>query len=99
VRTQVEDALFDMRAEVSPLTYLRLSGDNPAPDNAPAETVPLEESLGALVELREEGKIRHIGLSGASPEMLARAADYAGRRRAESLQLDRPQRHRGTGSL
>jgi pyridoxine 4-dehydrogenase len=70
VRTQVEDALLDLRAEFSPLTYLRLRGDSQAPGNAPAEEVPLEEALGALVELRDEGKIRHIGLSGASPEML-----------------------------
>jgi pyridoxine 4-dehydrogenase len=73
VRTQVEDALLDMRTESSTLTYLRLWGDSQAPGNAPAEEVPLEESLGALIELREEGKIRHIGLSGASPEMLERA--------------------------
>ncbi|HEY9263698.1 MAG TPA: aldo/keto reductase [Microlunatus sp.] len=73
VRTQVEDALLDLRTESSGLTYLRLWGDSQAPGNAPAENVPLEESLGALIELREEGKIRHIGLSGASPEMLERA--------------------------
>jgi aryl-alcohol dehydrogenase-like predicted oxidoreductase len=73
VRTQVEDALFDMRTEVSLLTYLRLPGDTPTPDNTPTDSVPLEESLGALIELRGEGKIRHIGLSGASPEMLRRA--------------------------
>jgi aryl-alcohol dehydrogenase-like predicted oxidoreductase len=73
VRTQVEDALLDMRAEVSPLTYLRLWGDSQAPGNPPAQEAPLEESLGALTELRDEGKIRHIGLSGASPEMLERA--------------------------
>jgi aryl-alcohol dehydrogenase-like predicted oxidoreductase len=73
VRTQVEDALLDLRAEVSPLTYLRLWGDSQAPGNAPADEAPLEESLGALAELRSEGKIRHIGLSGASPEMLERA--------------------------
>jgi aryl-alcohol dehydrogenase-like predicted oxidoreductase len=73
VRTQVEDALLDMRTESSALTYLRLWGDSQAPANTPAEEVPLEESLGALIELREEGKIRHIGLSGASPEMLERA--------------------------
>jgi aryl-alcohol dehydrogenase-like predicted oxidoreductase len=73
VRAQVEDALLDMRAEVSPLTYLRLPGDSQAPGNSPAEETPLEESLGALVELRNEGKIRHIGLSGASPETLHRA--------------------------
>jgi pyridoxine 4-dehydrogenase len=32
--------------------------------------VPLEESLGALIELREEGKIAHIGLSNASLDQL-----------------------------
>jgi pyridoxine 4-dehydrogenase len=35
--------------------------------------VPLEDSLGVLVELRDQGLIRRIGLSGASPKMLARA--------------------------
>jgi pyridoxine 4-dehydrogenase len=73
VRTQVEDALLDMRTHLSPLTYLRLWGDSQAPGSAPPEEVPLEDALGALVELRAEGKIRHIGLSGASPEMLERA--------------------------
>jgi pyridoxine 4-dehydrogenase len=73
VRTQVEDALLDLRAEFSPLTYLRLRGDSQAPGTAPAVEVPLEDALGALAGLRDEGKIRHIGLSGASPEMLDRA--------------------------
>jgi pyridoxine 4-dehydrogenase len=74
VRSQVEDALLDLRTEASALTYLRLRGDSQAPaGGAPAGDVPLEESLGALVRLREEGKVRHIGLSGASPEMLERA--------------------------
>lgn len=35
--------------------------------------VPAEEPLGALAELREEGKIRHIGLSEASVEQIQRA--------------------------
>jgi pyridoxine 4-dehydrogenase len=35
--------------------------------------VPLEESLGALVELRDEGKIRHLGVSNVSVEELNRA--------------------------
>ena len=71
VRSQVEDALFDMRTEVSSLTYLRLPGDTP--DHSSAKAVPLEESLGTLIQLRDQGKIRHIGLSGASPDMLKRA--------------------------
>src|SRR5689334_9165237 len=35
--------------------------------------VPIEESLGALVELQAEGKIGHIGVSNVSVEELARA--------------------------
>lgn len=69
VRRQVHEALADLGTEASDLTYLRLGGDGPAP---PSE-VPLEDSLGALVELRDQGLIRRIGISGASPEMLTRA--------------------------
>ena len=35
--------------------------------------VPLEESLGALAELRAEGKVRHVGLSNVSLAQLERA--------------------------
>ena len=35
--------------------------------------VPVEESLGALVELRDEGKIKHIGLSEVSVDELHQA--------------------------
>ncbi|HEU0019449.1 MAG TPA: aldo/keto reductase [Thermoleophilaceae bacterium] len=35
--------------------------------------VPLEESLGALIELRDAGKIRHLGVSNVSVEELDRA--------------------------
>jgi pyridoxine 4-dehydrogenase len=35
--------------------------------------VPLEESLGALIELRDEGKIRQLGVSNVSVEQLDRA--------------------------
>ena len=37
--------------------------------------VPFEESVGALVELRDEGKIAHIGLSNVDAEQLARARE------------------------
>ncbi|GAC1357482.1 MAG: aldo/keto reductase [Acidobacteriaceae bacterium] len=36
-------------------------------------TVPLEESLGALRDLQQAGKIRHIGLSEVTPEEIDRA--------------------------
>ena len=34
---------------------------------------PIEETVGALAELVSEGKVRHIGLSEASPETIRRA--------------------------
>ena len=37
------------------------------------ERVPLAESVGALAELREEGKIRHVGLSNVDADQLAEA--------------------------
>jgi pyridoxine 4-dehydrogenase len=36
-------------------------------------TVPLEESVGAQVELKDEGKVRHIGLSNIDEQQLRRA--------------------------
>ena len=35
--------------------------------------VPMEDSLGAVKEARDAGKIRHVGLSEVSPEEIARA--------------------------
>ena len=35
---------------------------------------PIEETVGAMAQLVEQGKIRHIGLSEASPQTLRRAA-------------------------
>ena len=69
VRRQVHEALSDLGIEASELMYLRLPGDTPGADSA----VPLEDALGVLVELRDQGLIRRIGLSGASPEILLRA--------------------------
>jgi aryl-alcohol dehydrogenase-like predicted oxidoreductase len=38
--------------------------------HAPDSRVPLEDSVGALAELRREGKIRHVGLSNVTGEEL-----------------------------
>src|SRR5256885_850329 len=35
--------------------------------------VPIEETVGAMAELVDQGKVRHIGLSEAAPETLRRA--------------------------
>jgi aryl-alcohol dehydrogenase-like predicted oxidoreductase len=37
------------------------------------KTVPIEETVGAMKELVEQGKVRHLGLSEASPETIRRA--------------------------
>jgi pyridoxine 4-dehydrogenase len=39
----------------------------------PDPGVPLEESVGALVELRDQGKIRHLGLSNVTEDQLRQA--------------------------
>jgi aryl-alcohol dehydrogenase-like predicted oxidoreductase len=41
--------------------------------HAPDPNVPLEESVGTLKELRDEGKIRHVGLSNVTVDELERA--------------------------
>jgi pyridoxine 4-dehydrogenase len=43
--------------------------------HAPDPRVPLEESVGELARLREEGKIRHVGLSNVSVDELHRAQE------------------------
>jgi aryl-alcohol dehydrogenase-like predicted oxidoreductase len=39
--------------------------------------IPIEDSIGALVDLQREGKIRHIGVSNISERELARARAVA----------------------
>ena len=36
--------------------------------HTPDPKVPFEESVGALSELRDEGKVRHVGLSNVGPQ-------------------------------
>ena len=36
--------------------------------------VPIEDTVGAMVKLKEQGKIRHLGLSEAAPQTVRRAA-------------------------
>ena len=40
-------------------------------------SVPIEETVGGMMELVKEGKVRHIGLSEAGPDTLRRAAAAA----------------------
>ena len=43
--------------------------------HAPDPAVPYEDSVGALKELKDEGKIRHVGVSNVSVEQLAQARE------------------------
>ncbi len=44
----------------------------------PDPTTPIQETMGALLELRAEGKIRHIGVSNFTPAMMAEAQEALG---------------------
>jgi aryl-alcohol dehydrogenase-like predicted oxidoreductase len=65
LRTALEGSLRRLRLDRIPLHQLH----TPDPD------VPFEESLGALVELRDEGKIAHIGLSNVDAGQVRRALE------------------------
>nr|WP_296068820.1 aldo/keto reductase [uncultured Actinoplanes sp.] len=56
----LEGSLRKLRLEQIPLYQF----------HRPDPNVPLEDSIGALVELKEQGKIRHIGVSNFSEEQL-----------------------------
>lgn len=63
LRRACEGSLRRLRLDAIPLYQL----------HAVDPKVPLEESVGALVELRNEGKIRHIGVSNFDVDELRRA--------------------------
>ena len=63
LRAACEGSLRRLRLDTIPLYYLHL------PDPA----VPFEESVGALSELRREGKIEQIGISNVDLDQLERA--------------------------
>ncbi|MDP2712264.1 MAG: aldo/keto reductase [Solirubrobacteraceae bacterium] len=63
LRAACEQSLRDLRVERIDLYQL----------HAPDSDVPYEESVGALAELQDEGKIRHIGVSNVTVEQLDEA--------------------------
>ena len=63
IRRACEDSLKRLQTEVIDLYYQHRV--DPA--------VPLEDTVGALAELVQAGKVRYIGLSEASPEQLRKA--------------------------
>ena len=69
LREGVEDNLRSLRVERMDLVNLRLMDEGEAP------TVPLAEQLGALEDLREEGKLDLIGISSAGQERIEQALE------------------------
>ncbi|MGH9110282.1 MAG: oxidoreductase [Acidimicrobiales bacterium] len=67
LRTDVEENLHALRVERLTAVNLRHHEDEPA------DVVPLEDQLAAMVALRDEGKIAGIGLSAVSADQLATA--------------------------
>ena len=63
LRAACEGSLRRLRLEQIPLYQF----------HRPDPQVRLEDSIGALVELKDQGKIRHIGLSNVNEEQLRRA--------------------------
>ena len=69
LREACEGSLRDLRVECIDLYQL----------HAPDPDVPFAESVGALKELQDEGKIRHVGLSNVSLEELEEARSICSR--------------------
>jgi len=63
VRRAIEGSLKRLQTDFVDLYYLH---------RVDAKT-PIEETVGAMAKLLKEGKVRHLGLSEASPETLRRA--------------------------
>jgi aryl-alcohol dehydrogenase-like predicted oxidoreductase len=63
VRNSIEGSLKRLGTDYVDLYYQHRIDPN----------VPIEETVGALADLVTEGKVRHLGLSEASPETLRRA--------------------------
>jgi aryl-alcohol dehydrogenase-like predicted oxidoreductase len=61
LREACEGSLRRLRVDAIDVYYL----------HRPDPEVPYEESVGALKELKDEGKIRHVAVSNASAELLA----------------------------
>jgi pyridoxine 4-dehydrogenase len=67
IRRQTEQSLRDLRVERLDLQQL----------HRPDPNVPIEESVGALKELQDEGKVLHIGVSNITVDQLRSAQSVA----------------------
>lgn len=67
LRTAIEGSLKRLNRETIDLYFLHRVDPN----------IPIEDSVGALVDFQKEGKIKHIGISNVNIEQLERALSVA----------------------
>ena len=67
LHASVENSLLDLRTDYVDLLLVHW----------PTAEVPLEETLGEMVRLRDRGRIRHLGVSNFPAGMLERALELA----------------------
>jgi pyridoxine 4-dehydrogenase len=65
LRAEIEESLRRLRTDGIGLYYL----------HRPDPQTPIEESLGAIKEYRDGGKIRHVGVSNVDVEQIERARE------------------------
>jgi pyridoxine 4-dehydrogenase len=65
IRQACEGSLRRLRLDCIPLYQF----------HRPDPKVPLEESIGAFIDLKEQGKIRHIGISNVTEDQLRQAQE------------------------
>jgi len=63
ISAQIEESLQRLQTDAIPLYYL----------HRPDPEVPLETSLGAISDYRDQGTIRHVGISNVGVEQIERA--------------------------
>jgi pyridoxine 4-dehydrogenase len=71
LKSQVHDNLRNLGLDVLDVVNLRVAGHDESDDE------PLSDQFAALAELRDQGLIRHLGLSGVSLKQLAEAQAIA----------------------
>lgn len=54
----------------------------------PSASIPLSETLKALVEVKNNGKVLNIGVSNFEPELLQQAVDYCGKNQIITNQVE-----------
>ncbi|WP_178946191.1 aldo/keto reductase [Kocuria sp. TGY1127_2] len=73
LRESVEANLESLKTDYLDLVYMRRMDFKPGLVVDEVQSVPLEDQLTELISLREEGKIRGIGLSHVTPEQVESA--------------------------